>query len=120
MEQQPVNIKLNGENIELNPRNTAIVRYIAKYAIHNHVMIQTEDDVEYVFREYAGSDELNNILEDRIYPMALHCPEPTENVIQKHYELLQKLSVAQGEDIEEELEKWHRLFKNETETDGAV
>ena len=117
MEQQPVTIEINGYELELNPQNTAIVRYIAKYAIHNHVRITHQNETGYIFREANGSDELNNVLEDRLYPMALHVPEPGEEVIERHAELIE---MNAWDAAEEEIENWRRLFKNETETDGAI
>ena len=112
MEYKPVRINMGDESLELTPKNTAIVRYIARYAIHNHIKLNVDGKDGYIFRECEGSDKLNAILEDRSYPMAIHVPEPSEEVIQQHYELLQQMSEADGEDLDEEVEKWRRLFEN--------
>lgn len=117
MEQEPILIEINGHEIELTPNNTAIVRYIAKYAIHNCIVIRNGLTPMYIFRETQGSDELNSILEDRLYPMAIHMPEPTEEVIERHAELIE---MDAWDDAEEEIENWRRLFKNENEEEAEA
>lgn len=102
--QEPVEIIVNGHEFELNARNTAIIRYIAKFAIHNHVQIDFGTTTGYVFKESEGADELNATLEDRQYPTAIYVPEPTEEVIQKHYDTI--LALSKDEHIDGELDKW--------------
>lgn len=108
--QEPLVIRINGNELELTPYNTAIVRYIARYAIHNHVRISLGQRDGYIFRECEGSDQLNNVLEDRLFPMASYVPEPTEEVIQQHHDML--MAMRGDEDIDQEVEQWRRLFEN--------
>lgn len=105
MESEPISIGLNGRDFELTPRNAVLVRYIARYAMHNHVFIDTGQTDVYVFRECNGYQELNNALEDASYPMAIHVPEPSEEVLDHH---ARTIEVIEGSSawVEDYVEKW--------------
>lgn len=105
---------MGGEELELTPRNSAIIRYVAAFAIHNHIRLSVDEDVfnPFIFRECEGFEVVNAAMEDNSYPMLIHCPEPSEAVIQAHTDMILEYSREDEEDIETEVEKWRRLFEN--------
>lgn len=109
-----ITIDMGGDEIELTPKNTAIVRYMSHHAIHNHIRLSIDEDNynPYVFRECKGFEALNAVLEDNEFPMVVHAPEASEAVIQAHTDMILEYAEEDGEDIEVEVEKWRRVFEN--------
>lgn len=82
MEKQPdkvVYLELNDEIFELRPRNTDVYRFIARYAIYNHIYHTPDDEEEtfvYLFEFKEKIHELADLLISKEYPTHLNIPEP--------------------------------------------
>ena len=111
--EKPFHIKINGgEEFELNRHNSALVRYLGNLALHDHVQLATEYGTGYIFPEVDGYDEVAEYMEENDYPMAINCPQVPEHVIEAHAQTIEGFS---DNDVDEEVEKWRRLFENRGE-----
>ena len=111
--EKPFHIKINGEEpFELSPYNSALVKFIGELALHNHVHMETPYGTGYIFQEVEGYDEVVEYMEENNYPMAINCPQVPEHVIEAHAQTIERVS---GNDVDEEVEKWRRLFENRGE-----
>ena len=107
--EKPFHIKINGgEEFELNRYNSALVRYLGNLALHDHVQLATEYGTGYIFLGVDGFDEVAEYMEENNYPQAINCPQVPEHVIEAHAQTIERIS---GNDADEEVEKWRRLFE---------
>lgn len=114
MNEQSFSIRINGgEEFELDRYNSALVRYLGSLALHDHVQIATEYGTGYIFPEVDGFDEVAEYMEANKYPQAINCPEVPDYIIEAHAATIENTS--ESNDIDEEVEKWRRLFENEAE-----
>lgn len=110
--EQPFEINIGEDKFELTRHNSALILYLGNLAIHDHVRLQTPLGEGYIFCDSEGYEVVAEYMSEHEYPIAMNCPEVPEYVIDNH-----ALSIKSSSDtsIEEELENWRRLFKNETE-----
>ena len=112
--EKPFQINLNGgEPFEVNTFNSAVVKYLGALAIHNHVQMETPKGTGYIFPEVEGFDDVAEYMEENKYPQAINCPEVPDYIIEAHAATIENTS--ESNDLDEEVEKWRRLFENEAE-----
>lgn len=72
----------------------------------------------YIFPEVDRYDDVVEYMEENNYPMAINCPEVPADVIEAHARTIE--STSEDDDIDEEVEKWRRLFENKEENEKGA
>lgn len=106
MEKQPFKLTLDNKEFEINNRNSVLITYAAQLAIHNHLRLYTDECDGYIFQDEDGFAEVATYMVEAEMPLALNIPDVPDHVVELHATRLQ------GEDdIDEEVEKWRRMFE---------
>ena len=106
MEKQPFKLTVNGEDFELNNRNSMLMTFIGELAVNNCVRLFTDAGEGQIWHDHEMFPEVANYMAQAELPLVMNIPEVPDEVAEANAKRLK------GEDdISEEVEKWKRLFE---------
>lgn len=117
-------INVGDEKYEMTPDNCVLVRYRKvgdagiRACMYDHVLLITEPPIYAWIDNYGEehADSVEQAMREGGYITMLNMPEVEENIIEAYDETVIR---PQFNDLDEEVENWRRLFKNESE-EGEV
>lgn len=92
-EEPALNIKLDGQEFEINRRNTMLYTFIGELAIYDHIFITTCEEEgrqtgTYIFKPNKGYMDLATFMMEKAFPAQLNMPRVADCDVQafeNHY-----------------------------------
>lgn len=106
MEKQPFKLTVNGEEFELNNRNSMLMTFIGELAVNNCVRLFTEEGEGQIWHDNEMFSDVVDYMAEADLPLVMNIPEVPDEVAEANAKRLK----GEG-DINEEVEKWKRLFE---------